>query len=60
MLKEYEKELKGRKDDLRFIDPENWTHLARKIKWRCCGCGQIHHIQFRVSNNEIYIKAWKK
>ena len=40
------------------LDPDEWTPIARKIIWRCCGCGKVHKVQFQVRKNEIYIKEW--
>jgi len=41
------------------INPDVWTPIAKKLIWRCCKCGKIHKVQFKVSKNEIFIKEWK-
>lgn len=40
------------------IDPGRWELLAKRLVWRCCGCGMVHRVRFRVVRGEIWVRGW--
>ena len=33
--------------------------LSRRHKLRCCDCGLVHDIEFRISKGKISFRAWR-
>jgi hypothetical protein len=37
-----------------------WIQLiGRKWKIRCCDCGLVHKLNFRIKNNKIHVQAFR-